>query len=151
MVNSIATLRFPPCLPSLQTPIHKDIHKGGAAEGRPHLCGLPHGWVPGGWVGKEEIPPWYLNAHHGDSNYHHDNLKHQHVCPRNSIILFISASVHVQKDARRKDMKFGGTETSRSLTRARLVTKTISRQNRVMSTFATIVPPLVKYSACRTT
>ena len=24
-----------------------------AAEGR-----LPYGWVSGGWVGKEEIPPW---------------------------------------------------------------------------------------------
>ena len=31
----ITTVGFTPCLPSLQTPIHKDIHKGGAAGGRP--------------------------------------------------------------------------------------------------------------------
>ena len=43
------------CLPSLQTPIHRDIDKGGAAEGR-----LPYGWVSGGKVGKEEIPRWQL-------------------------------------------------------------------------------------------
>ena len=59
----ITTVGFPPCLPSLQTPIHKGIHKGGAAEGRPPFVEaaggrLPYGWVSGGWVGKEEIPPW---------------------------------------------------------------------------------------------
>ena len=41
------------CLPSLQTPIHRDIHKGGAAEGRPSFVEaaggrLPYGWVSGG-------------------------------------------------------------------------------------------------------
>ena len=60
----ITMVGFPPWLPSLQTPIHKDIHKGGAAGGRPPFVDevaegrLPHGWVSGGWVGKEDIPPW---------------------------------------------------------------------------------------------
>ena len=60
----ITTVGFPPCLLSLQIPIHKDIHKGGPAGGRPPFVDeaaegrLPHGWVSGGWVGKEEIPPW---------------------------------------------------------------------------------------------
>ena len=45
------------------TPIHKDIHKGGVAGGGPPFMEaaegrLPYGWVSGGWVGKEEIPPW---------------------------------------------------------------------------------------------
>ncbi len=34
---------------------------GGGEKGRrphPPLCGLPYGWVSGGWVGKEEIPQW---------------------------------------------------------------------------------------------
>ena len=29
------TVGFPPCLPSLQTPIHKDIHREAAVGGRP--------------------------------------------------------------------------------------------------------------------
>ena len=41
------------CLPGLQTPIHRDIHKEGVAEGRPSFVEaaggrLPYGWVSGG-------------------------------------------------------------------------------------------------------
>ena len=60
----ITTVGFPPRLPSLQTPTHKDIHKGGTAGGRPFFVDeaakghLPYGWVPGGLAGKEQIPPW---------------------------------------------------------------------------------------------
>ena len=50
--------------PATPHPSIKESTKGGgrrrrpppfveAAEGR-----LPYGWVSGGWVGKEEIPPW---------------------------------------------------------------------------------------------
>ena len=49
-------MRFPPCLPSLQTPVNKGINK---ARRPPARCGHgPCGCMPEGWVCKEGIPPW---------------------------------------------------------------------------------------------
>ena len=42
-------------------------------------------------------------------------------------VLLVSGPI--QKDARRKNMNFGGTQTSRSFTRTQLVTKTIDGLN----------------------
>ena len=43
----------------LLSPLHNG---GGAASVRPPLCGYPYGWVSGGWVGKEEMPPWQFKS-----------------------------------------------------------------------------------------
>jgi hypothetical protein len=65
-------------------------------------------------------------------------------------IVYLCFLGHVQKDACWKDMKLGGAETSRSLTTAWLVTKTMKRHDLELSKFATIVLSLIKYLACRT-
>ena len=52
-----------------------------------------------------------------------------HFCPRIALLLTTYVFARpVQKDARRKTMKFGGTNTSRSLTATRLVSKTMNGQ-----------------------
>jgi hypothetical protein len=62
----MATVGFSPGLPSLQTPFHEGIRKGGVGQRPTPLRGeaakgrLPRGWVSEGWVGKQRISQWQI-------------------------------------------------------------------------------------------